>query len=249
MGGTHSAFPTAPVVLSMTTVPWRLHDDFARKVISLLDGLPAHVELHLNVPHVLQRKRLAYPPIPPALQTHPRISVFRTHDYGPITKLIPTLHRALGKPVLIVVLDDDNVYSPRYVRALVNGMTPHTRFIRSKLAHLHGQTFPQGYSGIAIPMPLITRAIIHWLETATGSPGARCFTSDDFVQGFVFQRAGIPMRMFNFAPIGKHNFSNSQSRKDEHALYRQGHYHTYKQCKAELAALQPDRARTRPRPL
>ena len=37
-------------------------------------------------------------------------------DYGPITKLLPTLSIETNPTTLIIILDDDHIYDPQLVR-------------------------------------------------------------------------------------------------------------------------------------
>ena len=236
MGAGHS-FPAVSVVLSMTTVPWRLHDEFATRIIQLMHGLPKNVQLHLNVPLFLTRKQMAYPAIPAVIQTHPRIHVFRTPDYGPITKVIPTLERLLFTNAIVLILDDDNFYSHTFIRRVLENTTSYTQTIRSKIGDWHGQQFPQGYAGIVLPMLLMTPAIIADLKRAVHNTFSPCFTSDDFVMGVVFTQHGLQFTNFAIEKFGTTDFDNKLSRADAQALWRQNHYVAYAKCQCELRAI------------
>ena len=41
-----------------------------------------------------------------------KLKIFRTEDYGPITKLYPTVERITNPDTIIVVADDDLIYHP-----------------------------------------------------------------------------------------------------------------------------------------
>jgi hypothetical protein len=47
------------------------------------------------------------------------VTVIRSaRDYGPVTKLVPALHRELDPDTLIITVDDDKVYHKDLVRHL-----------------------------------------------------------------------------------------------------------------------------------
>ena len=111
-------YPTTPPVITFTTIPSRLiaeHDTGIKKCInSLLDQkYPGPYEIHFNIPYTLKSTGEAYV-IPQWIKDlqGPKFKIFRTEDYGPVTKLYPTIERVSDLSTIIVVTDDDLVYHP-----------------------------------------------------------------------------------------------------------------------------------------
>jgi len=52
-----------------------------------------------------------------------RLKIFRTEDYGPLTKLLPTLERIEEDETIIIVVDDDLVYHSDMVKEHVNNQS------------------------------------------------------------------------------------------------------------------------------
>jgi hypothetical protein len=104
------------VVITLTTVPERLnnnHEDGFRAVVnSLCTQNNENYEVHLNLPNVYSVTGEEYV-IPEWLseiqQKYNHFKIFRTEDYGPPTKFVPTLLRE-SKDTLLIVVDDDLVY-------------------------------------------------------------------------------------------------------------------------------------------
>ena len=235
-----SSCSTSLFVLSFTTVPWRLNDELALRVTTLLSALPEQFSAQLNLPYALKRDGSLYPAVPTALLTHPRVHICRVEDQGPITKVLPTLKQLLGKRVVVVVMDDDIVYSGAYIRALTRKSTPDAPFvsgITSKRYYTAGKV-PEGFSGYAIPMPLVSSAMIDFIEhSECTQPASACFNCDDYVMGAAFARFNIPIHGFSTRGIPR--IDSTLSLLDPNALWRLSsslHERRYDACKAHIDA-------------
>lgn len=104
------------VVVSLSTIPSRVH--LLRPALaSLLDQTRPPDQILLNLPHRCRRDGCEYPS-PVGLP--PQVTVRRCeHDWGPATKLLPTLEAETGPDTLLVAVDDDNIYPPDLVENLV----------------------------------------------------------------------------------------------------------------------------------
>ena len=109
------------VILTMTTIPERLSFDhplgIRRVIYSLLNLKYENCEIHFNIPHTNKKTGEEYI-IPEWLQNingREKIKIFRTEDYGPSTKLYPTIQRITDPNQLIIVVDDDLVYESRLI--------------------------------------------------------------------------------------------------------------------------------------
>jgi hypothetical protein len=111
------------VVITLSTVPYRLsetRDGWGLKPVieRLLNLTYRNYEIHLNIPHYNKKNNEEYI-IPEWLfeyELHSeRLKIFRTDDYGSITKLIPTLQRVTDLETTIITVDDDIVYEQDFI--------------------------------------------------------------------------------------------------------------------------------------
>jgi hypothetical protein len=114
------------IILTLTTIPERLHSiynyDMRFCIESLLNqNYTKEYEVHVNIPNVYSKTGEQYT-IPDWLQEIEdiRLKIFRTDDYGSITKLIPTLERSTNSDDIIIVVDDDMVYHPDLINEHLN---------------------------------------------------------------------------------------------------------------------------------
>lgn len=109
------------VILTLTTIPERLSYEhplgLKRVIYSLINLKYDSYEIHFNIPHKNKKSGVEYV-IPQWLQDingREKLRIFRTEDYGPSTKLYPTLQRIDNPNQLIIVVDDDLVYESRLI--------------------------------------------------------------------------------------------------------------------------------------
>jgi len=109
------------VVISLTTIPNRLNPDRPGYGLKpALDRLTTlsygDYEVHLNIPFV-NNKSGEYYTIPNWLQEYnsDKLKIFRTEDYGSITKLIPTVDRLSDPDDIIITVDDDLNYMDGFI--------------------------------------------------------------------------------------------------------------------------------------
>jgi len=117
------------VWISLTTLPGRI-EQIERTVLSLVGQSVPFDEVVISVPERSEREGVEYP-MPSWLQDlvlnrtqPPRVRVRRVlEDYGPATKLIPSVMEAQldlkGENVLVLVVDDDTLYPPRLLETLL----------------------------------------------------------------------------------------------------------------------------------
>lgn len=97
------------IVVSLTTTPHRINH-IAYNIERLFQQ-NVHVEhVYLSVPYIFKRDNLEYK-IPPWLRDNAKITILRTKDYGPGTKLLGALSQVKFAPnTIIIVVDDDVIY-------------------------------------------------------------------------------------------------------------------------------------------
>ena len=109
------------IIASMTTIPSRIAH--IKPVLECILNQTVSVKhIEINIPEKCIRTGETYL-IPEWLTTMPRVKIFRTPDYGPITKVAPTFLRAAGDNTLYIwSCDDDRLYPPNTLRSLTNGI-------------------------------------------------------------------------------------------------------------------------------
>lgn len=111
------------VTLSLTTVPQRLEQIIegwgVKPVIEKLLNLSYNnYEIHFNIPYVNRKINREYI-IPEWLieyeKIYDKLKIFRCDDYGPLTKLVPTLQRLENDNDIIITVDDDLMYIDGFI--------------------------------------------------------------------------------------------------------------------------------------
>jgi hypothetical protein len=109
------------VILTLSTVPNRLSEDRedwgAKECIKdLLNLSYQNYEIHFNIPRYSVSTGEQYI-IPDWLKniSDNRLKVFRTEDYGPITKISPTIFRVQNPDAVIITVDDDLHYCDGFI--------------------------------------------------------------------------------------------------------------------------------------
>jgi hypothetical protein len=113
----HGSQKNPSVIITLTTVPERLNNDAEdglRLVLkSLCEQDDDDYEVHFNVPEFYSVNNTPYI-IPSWLDDlklkYKNLKVFRTEDFGPPTKFVPTLKRIKDPNTILIVVDDDLVY-------------------------------------------------------------------------------------------------------------------------------------------
>jgi len=105
------------IIISLTTVPERLeneNEDGLKLVLSsLCEQDDKHYEVHFNVPYVskVTNKKYVIPNwISDYEKKYNHLKVFRTEDFGPPTKFVPTVKRVEDGETILVIVDDDLIY-------------------------------------------------------------------------------------------------------------------------------------------
>ncbi len=119
----HGSEKTPDVVVSLTTVPERLlnnNEEGIKKVIEHLciQKYDGYYEVHFNIPKIYSVTNEAYI-LPEWVDSfkikYPHLKIFRTEDYGPPTKFVPTVMRLEDPETIILVVDDDLIYHEEMV--------------------------------------------------------------------------------------------------------------------------------------
>lgn len=106
---------TSRVVVSLTTSPYRI--EAMKPTIDCLLHKQSQAPdiIQINLPRVFGRTQIPYPnntELPIWLVNNPKIRINRIErDYGPLTKLYPTLDTETNPNTIIIIVDDDTTYS------------------------------------------------------------------------------------------------------------------------------------------
>ena len=105
------------VILTMTTIPNRLKEPSMKDVMNILTNLSyGNYQIHFNIPFVNKKTEEEYE-IPEWLEQlqSDKLKIYRTEDYGPITKILPTVLRINDLNQLIITVDDDLEYMDGFI--------------------------------------------------------------------------------------------------------------------------------------
>jgi hypothetical protein len=117
------------VIVTMTTLPRRLFEvdsewGIRPSLKTILEQSNADYEVHLNVPYEHRGQQITVPDWLREWQsTYKHLKVFRCKDYGPITKIYPTLKRVTDPNTILITVDDDLAYNDGFVQAHIDAQT------------------------------------------------------------------------------------------------------------------------------
>lgn len=122
------------IIISLTTVPNRLMEhqgtSAAKLALTTLLEQSFHAyEVHFNIPVEYRGTIIELPDwIIEYQNKYPNLKIFRTYDYGSITKLIPTLERISDPETIIIVADDDLYYMDGLISAHLDARIKYPNF-------------------------------------------------------------------------------------------------------------------------
>jgi hypothetical protein len=106
------------IVVSLSTLPSRI-DNIDAVIRSINDNTMRPDAIYVNVPTYSKREQRDYH-IPPKLHAIDNVIVNRIDtDYGPVTKLYPTLENEIDPETIIICIDDDHQYDSDLINNLV----------------------------------------------------------------------------------------------------------------------------------
>jgi hypothetical protein len=193
------------VVASFTTMPNRI--DLIRPVLdSIRAQRPKGVShIEINVPYTCVRTGEEYV-IPEWLHTYPSLQIYRTEDYGPITKIAPTLLRYKNTTdTYLWSVDDDIQYPPntldvllrrhdhtkkRVLANVVSSLTEKEGFLPNAAVPGEGMLL-EGFGTVLYPPSCIGDDFKEYVETTSTIPD--CRLSDDVLLSNYIHGRSIPI--------------------------------------------------------
>jgi hypothetical protein len=109
------------LIISLSTLPSRINN--LEKVINSISNNTIKPDfIYLNIPAFSKRENTNYI-IPEYLKNIKNVIINRCEDYGPITKLYPTLLKETDPDTIIICIDDDKEYDKYLIENLLKGST------------------------------------------------------------------------------------------------------------------------------
>lgn len=191
------------IIASMTTIPSRIHR--IRPVLESVISQTIPIEhIELNLPYVCIRTRELYV-LPTWLKIMDRMMIFRTDDYGPITKIAPTLLRHKGEEdTYIWSVDDDIAYPENHLEKLCHCHRPSEYRILCRyggtyredgtIAFNFGEmnvSMFEGFGTVLYPPSCVGDDFAEYVQET--SENIDCRKSDDVVLSMYFSNRRIPI--------------------------------------------------------
>lgn len=107
------------IAVSLSTLPSRV-ENLEKVVSSILNNEIKPDIVYINVPKYSKREKVEYY-VPENLKRMENVKInIVNEDYGPITKLYPTLSEETNPNTIIICIDDDKEYDKKLIGHLVN---------------------------------------------------------------------------------------------------------------------------------
>lgn len=203
------------IVISLTTSPKRMAL-MKETLESLINQSIKPDKIYINIPYIFKRTQEKYDLTKLQPRDHPLVQINRCDDYGPITKLLPTIvtERNLGSPenTLILTLDDDHGYGAGYIENVLHAakrypnaaLSLHCTDIYTKPKHNRDTMFEgikkanahrlcdiaEAFSGVSYRLSFFDYEFEEYVRIALLDDA--CFRSDDFVLSNYLERKKIP---------------------------------------------------------
>ena len=192
------------IVASLTTMPGRI--DLIRPTIDSISKqtVPIH-HIEINVPYKCIRTDQEYI-IPEWLSNYPNLQIYRTPDYGAITKVAPTFLRYINdEETYIWSVDDDHFYKDNTLSCVLSLHNPEIKQILTVRGSSFSSGFTtytmmdrigakcdilEGYAGVLYPPKVIDDDFEYYLSL-TDTLDCRC--SDDITLSNYFHLLSVPI--------------------------------------------------------
>ena len=194
------------IVFSLTTSPKRIHE-IQPTIDSLIQQEIVPHSIQINLPLIFKRTKQEYSQTLldslPFLQ-HPLVKIQRfEEDFGPATKLIPTvISESNHNNSLIIVVDDDTVYPSQLTNIFVRLHLSYPQQIVAGncgddyLTNANNISLPagscrmfEGFAGVGYPRSLFGEDFLSYMSHALSDDN--CLRSDDYTLSNYFARRGV----------------------------------------------------------
>lgn len=190
------------VIATLTTAPDRIHL-LEPVILSLANGQSRPPdEIHINIPYRFGRTGQEYV-LPEFLDRHP-VQIFRGDDYGPGTKLIPTIRRTPpDADVWFFVVDDDVRHLPEALATLLARarVNPHEAYGYADNYLYRRWTPPEGevdilcgFAGFIVHRSFFKQDFESYLGHALSHPSSR-FHDDIYTSNYLALKGVVRRRI------------------------------------------------------
>ncbi len=237
----------------MTTIPSRI--DLIRPVIEAVLAQTVPIEhMEVNIPDRCIRTGEPYV-VPAWLECMDRVMIFRTEDYGPITKVAPTFLRYQNDhETYIWSVDDDCAYPANQLELLCRVHCPDKRRILTRyggqlradgtVQFWHGETevtMFEGFGGVLYPPACVGEDFLEYLTVT--SANSDCRKNDDIVLAMYFSSCGLPMYLYNRpSEDTPYMVPGWLPHSKQDALHHGGHLENYRRIFAFIDSLRQSKA-------
>ena len=226
------------IVASLTTMPKRI--DLIRGMLDSITNQSLKVDhIEINIPYKCVRTGEDYV-IPEWLESYPGLQIFRTEDYGAITKIAPTLLRYKDDAeTYLWSVDDDINYDSRLLDSIIRHHDPSLkRVLANSVATIDSNGFHgcpgqnkngmilEGFGTVLYPPKCVEDDFLSYVERTSAIPD--CKLSDDVVLSNYIHGKGMLIFCCS-KPYINHHFNTFSYFKDADATHLQsgGHVNRY----------------------
>lgn len=179
------------IVISLTTIPERIEN--TRKIIqSELSELSGNYVIVLNLPlkynkfDIDSKFKTEVQKLEKIQNKH--FILNRCQDYGPLTKLLPTLSLNFPRETILIVRDDNCYHNEAFMIIAKKQMTDFSKTFTYYAYEYEGTLIPQGVDIISFYKPNLN-GFIEYANNALKND--YCFHVDDMIIGNFLQQNGI----------------------------------------------------------
>jgi hypothetical protein len=224
------SFDIPKIVVSLTTIPPRLPK--LEKVLRALTTQAVDV-VYLNLPYVCTKTGTKYDPLPEFLKGMDKLTIRRCEDYGPLTKLLPTLENELDPSTVIIICDDDMLYQGRGWALELAAAVDSTTAASYATWEDDGLTILMGYKGFAFQREAFAPGYLEFFSSLSRA----CRFGDDYSISYYLKKKGVKVVEIREQPddiVDLEHHGMPEFSLKEGAPLTQGNEANYKQCKKDL---------------
>lgn len=235
------------IIASISTLPDRLVNKHILHVLDSILNQSVNVDhIEFNIPTICKRTGQTYV-IPEFLNRSPykeKVEIHKTDDFGPITKIYPTLRRYTGNnSILILSFDDDTLYAYDTVETILSNYKPNSIVgFCGSIFTLNGYTaifgektynlepdFLEGFACILYPATIFTNSESDNKYFKTVLSDQKSCRSDDIILSNFALKNGFSIRRIRNISLGDFITQISLGLDDKNALHKldTGHQSRY----------------------